>query len=114
MNEKLGDKQRLMHIYDAIEEIESYITNSVQKDFDNNSMMRFAVIKQLEIIGEAVNHLSDQTKLKHPDVDWKAIVRLRNITIHEYFGIDTSIIWNITTKNIPDFKENVKRLIELN
>lgn len=114
MKEKLGDKQRLLHIFDAIKEIESYIKESDQNDFDNNSMMRFAAIKQLEIIGEAVNHLSGQIKDENPDVDWKAIIGLRNITVHVYFGIDTSIIWNIVTNNLPDFKADVKRLIELN
>ena len=114
MKEKLGDKQRLLHIFDAIEEIESYIKESDQNDFDNNSMMRFATIKQLEIIGEAVNHLSGQIKVENPDVDWNAIIGLRNITVHVYFGIDTSIIWNIVTNNLPDFKADVKRLIELN
>ena len=87
---------------------------SDQNDFDNNSMMRFATIKQLEIIGEAVNQLSGQIKDENPDVDWKAIIGLRNITVHVYFGIDTSIIWNIVTNNLPDFKADVKRLIELN
>lgn len=114
MKEKLGDKQRLLHIFDAIEEIESYIKESDQNDFDNNSMMRFATIKQLEIIGEAVKNLSGQIKVENPDVDWKAIIGLRNITVHVYFGIDTSIIWNIVTNNLPDFKADVRRLIEFN
>ncbi len=89
MKEKLGDRQRLLHIFDAIEEIESYIQDSNQNEFDNKSMIRFATIKQLEIIGEAVNHLSAQIRDNNPDVDWKSIIGLRNITIHEYFSIDT-------------------------
>ena len=78
MKEKLGDKQRLLDIFDAIEEIESYIKESDQNDFDNNSMMRFATIKQLEIIGEAVNHLSGQIKVENPDVLCNAAPKINN------------------------------------
>jgi uncharacterized protein with HEPN domain len=113
MKEYLGDKQRLLHILDSIEEIESYIDGSSQSDFDNNSMMRFASVKQLEIIGEAVNHLSDQIKRETPEVDWKPIIGLRNIAVHEYFGIDSAIVWNIINNDLPDFKVNILRLIKL-
>jgi uncharacterized protein with HEPN domain len=59
MRGKLGDKVRLQHIYDAILEIESYLVNKEFSDFMENSMMRYACIKQMEIIGEASNHISD-------------------------------------------------------
>jgi hypothetical protein len=62
MRGKLGDKVRLEHIYEAILEIEIYLVNKEFADFMENSMMRFACIKQMEIIGEAANHISDETK----------------------------------------------------
>jgi len=69
MRGNLGDKVRLQHIYDAILEIESYVTNSDFSDFVTNSMMRFACIKQMEIIGEASNHISDDTKANFSKIE---------------------------------------------
>ncbi|OGV07259.1 MAG: hypothetical protein A3J84_05635, partial [Ignavibacteria bacterium RIFOXYA2_FULL_37_17] len=95
MKSKLGDKARLQHISDAIKEIENYITNSSYKDFQSNSMMQFATVKQLEIIGEAANQLTEHFKKLYTEIQWREIVGLRNILIHEYFGIDTKIVWDI-------------------
>lgn len=78
MRGKLGDKIRLQHIYDAILEIESYLVNKDFHDFLGNSMMRFACIKQMEIIGEAGNHISEDTKLKFSTVEWSQIIGMRN------------------------------------
>ena len=62
------------------------------ENFSSNAMMRFACIKQLEIIGEASNHLSEETKLKFYDIEWKLIIGMRNIFVHEYFGIDSNVV----------------------
>lgn len=70
MRGKFGDKARIQHIYDAILEIESYLVNTEFSDFMENSMMRFACIKQMEIIGEASNQISDDTKNKFSTIEW--------------------------------------------
>ncbi len=93
MRGKLGDKVRLQHIYDAILKIESYLVNTEFSDFMENSMMRFACIKQMEIIGEAGNHISDDTKSKFSTIEWSQIVGMRNVFVHEYFGVDSSLAW---------------------
>ncbi|MEP7267005.1 MAG: HepT-like ribonuclease domain-containing protein [Saprospiraceae bacterium] len=69
MQSKLGDKIRLQHIQDAIEEIESYLIKKDFEDFMNNSMMRFACIKQIEIIGEASNQVSVENKTKFSEIE---------------------------------------------
>ena len=79
MKDRKGDKARLLHILDAMKEIESYIKNISEDEFLQHSMMRFATIKQLEIIGEAANHLTDETKKLFADLELKKIVGLRNI-----------------------------------
>jgi uncharacterized protein with HEPN domain len=68
MKGTLGDKQRLLHILAAINEVESYIKGSIFDDFISNSMMRFASIKQIEIIGEAANMISEETKKHFSDI----------------------------------------------
>jgi uncharacterized protein with HEPN domain len=57
-----------------------------------NSMMRFACIKQMEIIGETSNHISSDTKLKFTTVEWSQIIGMRNVFVHEYFGIDSNLV----------------------
>ena len=107
MRGKLGDKIRLMHILDAIEEIESYIS---QVDFDvfmENSMMRFACIKQMEIIGEASNHISTETKERFSTIEWAQIVGMRNVFVHEYFGVDSSLVWEIIKNDLPELKTKI-------
>ena len=104
MRGKIGDKERLGHILDAIKEIEAYTTNVDLKDFLANSMMRFASIKQIEIIGEAANYLSPETKAIFTDVEWKQIVGMRHILIHEYFGVDDNLVWQVIRDDIPKLK----------
>ena len=61
-------------------------------------MMRFACIKQMEIIGEASNHLSAELKSKFSEIEWAQIIGMRNVFTHEYFGIDSSLVWEIIKK----------------
>ena len=110
MRSELGDKIRLKHILDAIEEIEKYLLNTSFTDFLENSMMRFACIKQMEIIGEASKHITDDLKSKFTDIEWVQIVGLRNVLAHEYFGVDASLIWEIIKEDIPELKEKIKRV----
>ena len=110
MRSELGDKIRLKHILDAIEEIEKYLLNTSFTDFLENSMMRFACIKQMEIIGEASKHITDDLKSKFTDIEWVQIVGLRNVLAHEYFGVDASLVWEIIKEDIPELKEKIKRV----
>ncbi len=75
-------------------------------------MMRFASIKQLEIIGESANHISDSLKQKYSDIQWKEIIGLRNILIHEYFGVDVNVIWTIITVDIPKLENAITRILK--
>ena len=112
MKNSLGDKARLQHIYDAILEIEAYVKNSSYEVFQSNTMMHYACVKQLEIIGEAANHLTSHLKKLYPKIQWREIIDLRNLLIHEYFGIDTKIVWDIITIDIVSLKSQVKKIIE--
>ncbi len=111
MRGKLGDKIRLQHIFDAIIEIESYLLNQDFNQFIGNSMMRFASIKQLEIIGEASNHISEEIKSKFSKIEWTQIVAMRNVFIHEYFGVDQHIVWEIIKTDLPDLKIKIKEIL---
>ncbi len=73
--------------------------------------MRFACIKQMEIVGEASRHISDEIKLQFSDIEWSQINGMRNIFVHEYFGIDTKLVWDIIKHDLPDLKLKVLAII---
>jgi uncharacterized protein with HEPN domain len=112
MRSELGDKIRLQHIFDAIEEIQKYLMGIDLPVFLENSMMRFACIKQMEIIGEASNHLTTELKSKFSEIEWAQIVGMRNVFTHEYFGIDSSVIWEIIKNDIPELKEKIEEILK--
>ena len=112
MKNNFGDKARLHHILDAIIEIENYTKNKSNDDFFSNSMFQSACIRQLEIIGEAANRITDEIKLKSVNIKWQEIIGSRNILIHEYFGVDLDIVWEIIQTDIPYFKIQIKSLLK--
>lgn len=78
--------------------------NKLFQDFLSETTYQLACIKLLEIIGEASNHISQPTKNTFPDIPWKQLIGLRNILVHEYFGIDHFTIWDIIQNSIPPLK----------
>lgn len=74
-------------------------------------MMRFACIKQLEIIGEASGHISEEIKTQFSEIEWSQIKGMRNIFVHEYFGIDSRLVWEIIIHDLPELKEKIKAII---
>ncbi|MCE7069004.1 DUF86 domain-containing protein [Dyadobacter sp. CY327] len=104
------DKARLFHIIEAIHYIETFIEGKVKDDLYNDPMLRFAIERQLEIIGEAANHLSDELKLTNPEIEWRKVIAFRNFIVHEYFGIDLELVWDIIANKIPLLKMVVERM----
>jgi uncharacterized protein with HEPN domain len=107
MQNKISDNIRVQHILDAIQEIENYIEGVDLEIFLNNSMMFNATLRQLEIIGEAANGLTENFLQNTQEIPWARIIGLRNLIIHEYFGIDDITIWNIVKINLPDLKQKL-------
>jgi uncharacterized protein with HEPN domain len=112
MRGRLGDNARLKHILDAIVEIESYLIGTEYETFLSNSMMRFASIKQMEIIGEASDHISEEIKTQFSEIEWIQIKGMRNVFVHEYFGIDSRLVWEIIRLDLPDLKDKVIAIID--
>lgn len=112
MKGKPGDRQRLLHILEAISEIQSYTDQSNLKSFLGNSMMRFASAKQIEIIGEAANHITPETKAGFSDMEWSQIVGMRHVLVHEYFGMDFELIWQVIIDDLPVLKQKVADVLK--
>lgn len=100
-------KAYINDILEAINRIESYTTNLTIDDFSESQLYQDAVVRNLEIIGEAVKRLPKELIKKYPDIGWKKIAGLRDILIHAYFGIDIEIIWDVVQNKIPELKEQI-------
>ena len=102
----------LKDILQSIERIETYTKNFSFEDFCENQLVQDGVVRNLEIIGEAVKHLPKDVQKKYPDVEWKKIAGLRDILIHGYFGIDHEIVWDIITNKVSGLKEHISRILK--
>ena len=104
---------RLEHICDCIEKIE-YIVHLLhtQDNFEQNWVEQDAVIRNLEIIGEASVNISDDLKQNYPEVAWQEMRGLRNVVTHQYFGIELNEIWSTIINDIPLLKKQIQKIIE--
>ena len=102
----------LHHILDAIKKIEKYIQGIDEEAFKKNDLVQDGVIRQIEIIGEAVKRLSDDLTSQSAHVPWQDVAGMRDKLIHDYFGVDIDTVWLTVKKDIPDLKEEIKRIIE--
>ena len=102
----------LLHIADACEKILRYLQNVEEADFAKNEMVQDAVLRNFEIIGEAAKHIPDDYRDLHSEIKWRGMAGLRDILIHEYFGIDLVNVWNISKNSLPETCEQIKALPE--
>ena len=94
-------------LFEAINRIESYTTNLSFDDFSESRLYQDAIVRNLEIIGEAVKRLPKELIERYPDIEWKKVAGLRDILIHAYFGIDTEIVWDVVQNKIPELKHQI-------
>ena len=109
MNEE--DEVFLRHILESIEKVESYTKNSSKEKFTQQIQLQDAVIRRLEIIGEAARNITSAFKNKHNSLPWNEMIRTRDKVIHGYFGIDLDIVWDILKKDLPQLKESILKIL---
>jgi uncharacterized protein with HEPN domain len=101
-----------LHIRDAIKKILEYSSNVEEQDFLKNTILQDALVRQIEIIGDASNKISLKTRNKYQNIPWTQIVGMRNRIIHEYFGVRLDIVWDTVKNNIPGLKDNIDKIID--
>lgn len=99
------DRKRLKHILDACREIERFTRGKSKDDFLQDRLLQRAIEKDLEIIGEAANQLSPETRSSYPSIPWQDIIGMRNILIHVYFEVDLETIWTTIQEDIPNLRD---------
>jgi len=97
-------------IWEAIGKITRYTAGLSSSEFLNDEKTVDAVVRNLEIIGEASNRLPDTLKQKHSHIEWREVVGLRNRIVHHYFGLDLDIVWAILQHDLPAFREQIQRI----
>ncbi len=110
ITENNPDHLYLLHIRDAILRIEQYASVG-QSEFLAQSHWQDAIIRQLEIIGEASKRLSHELRSANPAVPWRRVAGLRDVLIHDYMGVDLEAVWSVVENGIPTLKETVEKLL---
>ena len=104
---KKDDQIYLHHILECIERIKTYTQDLQEGDFIKNKLLQDAVIRNLEVIGEAVKQLSFDFRAKHNHIAWKKIAGMRDKLIHDYIGVDLFLVWAVVEDILPDFEKQI-------
>lgn len=107
----LDDLTRVLHMRDSAQEALAFIQGRTRKDLDRNRMLTLALVKCVEIIGEAANQVSKATQERYPDVPWRALIAMRHRTVHGYIDVDYDIVWRVATDDLPGLLEHLDPVI---
>ncbi|GHU93904.1 DUF86 domain-containing protein [Bacteroidia bacterium] len=107
MRESLRDEERLQHIVEAIDDILEFTQEQSFEGFCNNKMMKHAVYRNLTIIGEAANLLTQAYRATHTEVEWSKIIGMRHVLVHDYYEADDSIVWQTIVESLPQLRKNI-------
>lgn len=97
------DLTRLRHMLDAAREALSFADRKSRSDLGSDRKLALAIVKDIEMIGEAASKVSQETRASHPEIPWSDIINMRNRLIHAYFDIDIDVVWDTVTKDLPPF-----------
>ena len=104
------DRVYLQHIRDALQDIADYC-GSDHRAFLDDRMRQDATLRKLEIIGQAVKNLTEETKSRQPEIPWKQIAGMRDKVIHDYFGVNLDLVWAVVQKDLPRLRVAVQALL---
>jgi uncharacterized protein with HEPN domain len=109
---KRNESIYLRHILDAIAKIEAYLQGVEEETFNKNTLIQDGVIRQIEIIGEAVKMLSNELRKKYAYISWQDIAGMRDKLIHHYFGVDIEKVWLTAKEDIPVLRAVVTKMLQ--
>ena len=107
------DRLYLIHMQECIQRIEKY-TAGGQVEFMQKDLIQDAVVRNLQVLAESSQHISDERKQSHPEVDWLALSGFRNVLVHDYLGVDYERVWNIIVNDLSPLKRSLIIMLEEN
>jgi uncharacterized protein with HEPN domain len=105
------DRVRLQHLVDALNSAIRFVQGRERDDLDTDEMLLFALVRAIEIAGEAASQVTAETRARLPDLPWSSIVGMRNRLVHAYFDINRDILWTTVTEAAPLLAERVKNVL---
>ena len=111
MREPIRDRGRLEHILEQLNNIEEFVSGKTLNDLQNDKILQYAIVKCIEIIGEAAYMLSVEFKDKHPQVQWEQIVRMRHVLVHGYYHISLPLVWSVIQDDLVDLKPYIMQFV---
>lgn len=105
-------KLYIADIVESIQRIEEYIKAVSEKDFSQDIKIQDAIFRRLEIIGEAGKHIPISLRRKYSEIPWRKITGLRDILVHEYFGVNIRKVWKVIKEDLPDLKKKISKILE--
>ena len=109
MREEVRDRGRLEHMLTAIGNVEEFTKDVSKESFVNSKLLFFAVVKNIEIVGEATYMLTKEYKQSHPSIPWLVIEKMRHVLVHGYYKIKPSQLWGTIEKDIPELKPYIEK-----
>ena len=106
------DRLYLIHICECIERIESYAKDIDKQEFIDSTLLQDAIVRNLQVLAESTQRLSDEIKETENEIDWFKIAGFRNVLVHDYLGLDIERVWNILKKDMPILKKAIHRMLE--
>ena len=105
------DRARIAHMLDAAEAVAEFVSGRQRSDLDRNRMLLFALVRAIEVLGEAASKVSMETRSRLPEIPWPAIVGMRNRLIHGYFDVDPEIVWKTVTLEVPPLRDLLRKVL---
>lgn len=112
MRETLRDPLRIKHMVEAIHHVNEYLQGKTEQDLVDNSMLFYAVVKNIEIVGEAAYKLTAEFKEEHPETPWRQIVNMRHILVHGYYQVMADELYNVYTEDLPTLLEQLEGYLD--
>jgi uncharacterized protein with HEPN domain len=101
----------LQDVLEAVANVQEFVGSMSRSEFEGDKKTIHAVVRNLEVVGEAVKGVPAEVRDRHPEVHWQRIAGLRDILIHHYFGIDIDIVWDIVQNKLPGLKEQIQAIL---
>ena len=105
------DRLYVIHIGECLARIAAYVAGG-RETFIHSTLIQDAVLRNLQTIGQSVSRLSEALRVAHPEINWRSIIGLRNVLVHDYLGINLERIWDIIERDVPDLQRTVEAILQ--